>query len=62
MTGTPQANFLEELTTWDMTLTMINLVPQNGKIRVIFPTSFTLQDSIIQGRKNIDPILPTSTL
>ena len=41
---------------------MINLVPPNGKIRVIFPTSFTLQDSIIQGRKNIDPILPTTTL
>lgn len=42
MTGIPLLNYLEVTTTWIFSFTMANQVPNNGKVRITFPSGFTL--------------------
>ena len=46
-------------------MTLINLIPNGGKIRVAFPTGFVLSSgaaSVVNSVRNLNPATPTVTI
>ena len=37
-------------------------MPNEGKVRITFPSGFILGESIVTSTKNLNPVLPTKTI